>query len=74
MKPLKIFMLLFGILILSSLCFATENGGGAYPNGAEDFMSGAVPPPGFYYINYTVGYFSDVFADSKGKIPCPISN
>jgi len=71
MKPLKIFMLFFGILIFSALCFATENGGGAYPNGAEDFMSGAVPPPGFYYINYTVGYFSDVFADSKGKDSVP---
>ena len=31
---------------------ATEFGGGAYPNGAECFMAGAVPPPGTYFLNY----------------------
>jgi hypothetical protein len=40
---------------------ATENGGGAYPNGAEDFMSGAVPPPGNYFINYIDYYSADKF-------------
>ena len=51
--------------------FATEGGGGAYPNGAEDFMSGAVPPPGTYFINYFDYYSADKFADKdgKGKIP-----
>ncbi len=67
MKPLKIFLFICGIFVLAGVCFATEGGGGAYPNGAEDFMCGAVPPPGFYYINYTVGYFSDTFRDSDGK-------
>jgi hypothetical protein len=49
---------------------ATENGGGAYPNGAEDFMSGAVPPPGFYFINYFTYYSSDKFKiKDDGEIP-----
>lgn len=42
---------------------ATEGGGGAYPNGAEDFMSGAVPPPGNYFINYVNYYSADKFKD-----------
>jgi hypothetical protein len=42
---------------------ATENGGGAYPNGAEDFMAGAVPPPGNYFINYFNYYSAGKFKD-----------
>lgn len=45
---------------------ATENGGGAYPNGAEDFMAGAVPPPGNYFIDYFNFYSADSF---KGGPP-----
>jgi len=41
--------------------FATEGGGNAYPLGAEDFMSGAVPPPGTYFINYFLYYSPDEF-------------
>jgi len=68
----KIFVLvIFSLIVFSSVCLATENGGGAYPNGAEDFMSGAVPPPGFYYVHYAVGYFSDSFRDSHGESVVP---
>ena len=28
--------------------------GGHYPNGAEDFMVGALPPPGVYLVNYMI--------------------
>ena len=59
---------LFLVLVISSLfvltsvnVYATEGGGGAYPNGAEDFMSGAIPPPGFYFINYFLYYHADEF-------------
>ena len=51
--------------------FATEGGGGAYPNGAEDFMSGAVPPPGTYFINYFDYYSADKLADNGGKSSVP---
>jgi hypothetical protein len=57
-----------GLFPVESL--ATENGGGAYPNGAEDFKSGAVPPPGFYFINYFTYYGSDKFKiKDDGEIP-----
>lgn len=35
--------------------FATEGGGGIYPNGNENFMVGAMPPPGVYALVYA-GY------------------
>jgi hypothetical protein len=47
--------------------WATEGGGGAYPNGAEDFMSGAVPPPGTYFINYFDYYSAGSFRDKNGN-------
>lgn len=46
--------------------FATEGGGGAYGNGAEDSMSGNVPGPGFWFINYMNYYHSDEFKDNNG--------
>jgi hypothetical protein len=45
---------------------ATEGGGGAYPNGAEDFMVGALPPPGNYFINYFNYYAADKFKSNSG--------
>jgi hypothetical protein len=60
------------ILAGAILCFstmaalATEGGGGAYPNGAEDFLSGAAPPPGTYLINYLTHYRADRFTDDSG--------
>jgi hypothetical protein len=66
------------ILILVSACLmctvtfagrasATEGGGGAYPNGAEDFMTGALPPPGTYFINYLQYYTATKFKDKDGN-------
>lgn len=66
----------FILLALLSLCgalltprqsWATEGGGGAYPNGAEDFMSGAAPPPGTYFINYFDFYSANGFKDKHGE-------
>jgi hypothetical protein len=68
----KVFVFL--VLCFSSLFIltsadvnATEFGGGAYPNGAEDFMSGAVPPPGYYFLNYFEYYSADEFKDAHGN-------
>lgn len=55
----------------ASTAHATEGGGGAYPNGAEDFMSGAVPPPGTYFINYFDYYSADKYADKDGDSAIP---
>lgn len=46
---------------------ATEGGGGAYPNGAEDFMTGALPPPGTYFKNYLTYYTASDFKDGNGN-------
>ncbi len=46
---------------------ATEGGGGAYPNGTEDFMAGALPPPGTYFKNYLTYYTASKFKDNNGN-------
>jgi hypothetical protein len=56
-------LVLLATLMAAIPAHATENGGGAYPNGAEDFMSGAVPPPGNYFINYFDYYAANKFKD-----------
>jgi hypothetical protein len=53
-------------LALATPASATEGGGGHYPNGAEDFMVGALPPPGTYFINYLSWYSADSFRDDNG--------
>jgi hypothetical protein len=38
--------------------------------GTEDYFVGALPPPGFHFINYLAYYYADEFRDSDGdKIP-----
>lgn len=46
---------------------ATEFGGGAYPNGAEDCLCGFIPPPGYYFINYFLFYSADKFKGNSGN-------
>ncbi len=53
-------------LVPGTPAMATEGGGGAYPNGAEDFMSGAAPPPGTYFINYFGFYSAQRFKGNDG--------
>lgn len=63
-----------GALALAALPFtasATEGGQTAYPNGAEDFMVGAVPPPGNYIINYLLNYHATDFNDGSGNNMIP---
>lgn len=60
------------LAVLCILCMtqvdvaATEDGGGAYQNGAECFMAGAVPPPGTYFLNYFMFYTADKFKIKDG--------
>ncbi len=67
---LQVVMVFCILLVLgtgnSALVSATEGGGGAYPNGAEDFMAGAVPPPGTYFINYLTHYTANRLNDGNG--------
>jgi hypothetical protein len=68
MKRLMLCVLLTGMLGLAGVAMATEGGGGAYPNGAEGFMTGAMPPPGLYLIDYALYYTADTF---KGAMAPP---
>ncbi len=45
---------------------AMAGGGQNYPNGAEAFMAGAVPPPGFYFLDYVYYYNADTMKDDSG--------
>ncbi len=41
-------------------------GGQHYPNGAEDFVVGALPPPGTYLVNYLIFAQKDRLKDNSG--------
>ncbi|WP_332671922.1 SphA family protein [Aromatoleum sp.] len=46
-----------------------KEGGDQYPNGAENWLAGAVPPPGNYFLNY-FGYYDAKLRDGDGdKVP-----
>ncbi|MGY2224071.1 SphA family protein [Pseudomonas gingeri] len=45
---------------------ATETGGGVYPNGAENYLAGALPPPGLYELTYLTQYSANRFNDGNG--------
>lgn len=45
---------------------ATEGGGSVYANGVENFMSGALPPAGFYPIVYGTRYRATTLRDNNG--------
>ncbi len=59
--------------ILSFGAVATEGGGlGVYPDGLENFMSGALPPQGVHVLIYGGNAHYDSIRDNKGdKIPVP---
>jgi hypothetical protein len=45
----------------------TEGGGSIYANGVESFLSGAMPPPGFYPIVYATRYHASSLRDNDGN-------
>ena len=45
---------------------AIAGGGQNYPNGSEAFLAGAVPPPGFYFLDYAFYYSTDTMKDDNG--------
>ncbi len=49
---------------------ATEGGGSIYNHGIENFVIGAVPPPGTYFLLYGSHYRADTLRDNNGdKLP-----
>jgi len=59
--------------LLAALLIATPSlanlplSGQHYPNGAEDFIVGALPPPGFYLKTYIALFQKDRLMDNDGK-------
>lgn len=55
------------VLFLFFSISALAGGGDHYPNGAEDFLVGMLPPPGFYVVDYNYFYFSHSYKDDSGN-------
>lgn len=53
--------------IISQAAVATEGGGSTYPMGAENYLVGALPPPGFYTLFYAEHYTADTLKDNNGN-------
>lgn len=45
-----------------------KEGGDQYPNGAETWLAGALPPEGHYFINYTGHYGGELHDGSGSKV------
>lgn len=64
---------LAAVMVLANLggaAQATEGGGGVYPNGNENYLAGALPPPGTYFLTYASHYEASTLRDNNGnKIP-----
>ncbi|MBU1168686.1 MAG: transporter [Proteobacteria bacterium] len=68
-KMLILFVFI-SIASASDFAHATETGGSIYPNGNENFMSGAMPPPGVYSLLYAEYFSADILRDKDGnKVP-----
>ena len=60
------------VCLACTSAFATEGGGSAYPNGAENFLLGVAPPPGTYVLAYPSYDHLDKLRDNNGnEIPVP---
>lgn len=58
------------VLAVAPLAMATEGGGSMYPNGIENYLLGALPPPGVHYLVYASHYEADSLRDNQGnKVP-----
>lgn len=67
MRSVRLLLVGVAVLGLAAGVMATEGGGGAYPGGAEGFMTGAIPPPGNYIINYMLYYSAEDLMDGRGN-------
>ena len=60
------YVLILALGLLSIPVLWAKEGGDQYPYGAENWFAGAVPPPGFYFINYS-GYYGGDLKNGSGR-------
>ena len=63
MKTIRIAALAMALALAGQA--GAKEGADQYPNGAEGFLAGALPPPGTYFINYA-GYYAGDLKNSSG--------
>lgn len=63
----SIHLLICASVIGAASANAAEGGGSVYPNGAENFVAGALPPPGIYGIAFVNHYEANRLNDFSGK-------
>jgi hypothetical protein len=69
MNPLQKLLLVALPALLTNPAALAKEGPDQYPNGSENFMAGALPPPGNYFINY-LGYYEGDYRDNNShKVP-----
>jgi hypothetical protein len=59
--------LIVPVILLTLPLFAFAGGGQHYPNGAEAFLIGIAPPPGFYIKDYNFFYTANKLKDNSGN-------
>jgi len=64
---MKITSMLGGAALALSICASAvaKEGGDQYPNGAENWFAGALPPAGDYFLNY-FGYYTGELRNASG--------
>ena len=71
MKKVKFFLFAMICIMFFSSAPMFAGGSGSYPNGAEGFLVGIAPPPGFYAESYTFHYSADSMKDNTGNNVAP---
>jgi hypothetical protein len=60
-------IVLAGAALTANAVWATEGRGSSYPMGAENYLTGAMPPPGFYTLAFINDYAADELKDDAGN-------
>lgn len=60
-----------GLALAASAAHATEGGGSTYARGVENYLVGAVPPPGVYLLGYGNIYEATKLKDDAGHNASP---
>lgn len=67
LKNVGVVLALTGLLTGNALA---KEGGDQYPHGSENWVAGALPPPGTYFLNYFGYYHADALRNGDGdKVP-----